>query len=60
MGKVYRTEKAKADLSAIWAYIAQDDPGAATKFLRKLDKSIRALSDSPKMGRSRSADLLVV
>lgn len=59
MGKVVRTGKAKADLSAIWAYIAQNDPDAATKFLRKLDRSILTLSDSPEIGRSRSADLLV-
>ena len=59
MGTADRTEKAKQDLSAIWAYIAQDDPDAATKFLLKLDKSILALSDSPGIGRSRSGDLLV-
>ena len=60
MGRAIRTEKAKADLLTIWEYIAQKgSPAVATKFLRKLSAKIRLLSDSPAIGRSRSADLLV-
>lgn len=57
MGKIVRSTKAKADLLHIWEHIAEDNPRAATKFLRRLNRVIHEISDSPKMGRSRSSDL---
>ena len=59
MAQVIRAQQAEQDLLAIWGFIAQDNYEAADHFLDKLENVFRALSDSPKMGRSRSADLLV-
>lgn len=51
--KVVRSKRARADLVAIWRYIAQHDPEAASNFVRKLDMRCEALVTLPKMGRLR-------
>lgn len=39
------------DLRAVWAYIAQDDPKAATRLAERLLEAAEKLPDSPGLGR---------
>ena len=57
MGKIIRSQKAKADLVDIWEYVSQEDRDVARNVLRVLNKKIQALTDTPFMGRDRSDDL---
>jgi plasmid stabilization system protein ParE len=48
--KKYRvdiTATAEADASAIWDYIAEDNPDAATAFVLRLEEQIRSLECCP-------------
>ena len=54
-----RTRFADQDIFAIWNYIADDNLDAADKLLEKLEETFCSLVHSPKMGRSRSIDLLI-
>ena len=42
------TAAAEADTAAIWDYIAQDNPDAATAFMLRLEEQIGTLERSPK------------
>lgn len=44
---------AQADLDEIWLFIAQDDPGAADRFLERLLHACGRLIRAPRMGRLR-------
>lgn len=50
MPKKYRvdiTATAEADTAAIWDYIAQDNPDAATAFIQRLEEQIGTLERYP-------------
>ncbi|MGA7877196.1 MAG: type II toxin-antitoxin system RelE/ParE family toxin [Desulfoferrobacter sp.] len=50
MPKKYRvdiTAAAEADIAAIWDYIAQDNPEAATAFILQLEEQIATLEGYP-------------
>ena len=53
MGRIDRTLRADLDYRNIYYYIAQDNPTAAAKFLRKLDQKLLLLSDMPGAGATR-------
>lgn len=53
MPKVHRTVRAERDLTAIFKYIAKDNPAAADAMLRRIDRSCRVLAENPKAGPSR-------
>ena len=46
--------RADQDLDDIWAFIAEDDPTAASRFVRLIEERCRILAENPLMGRSRS------
>jgi len=48
-----RTEAAENDLLAIWRYIAEDKPQAATRLLRTIDEKCGLLAENPQMGSAR-------
>ncbi|WP_026603648.1 type II toxin-antitoxin system RelE/ParE family toxin [Methylomonas sp. 11b] len=45
--------EAESDLDEIWWYIAQDSPNQADKFLDRIQETLLALADYPKMGSCR-------
>jgi len=47
-------EPAKADLKAIWTYIAEFNLNSADKFLRELAKKFQLLADNPRLGHLRN------
>lgn len=49
--KLVWTERAAADLEAIEAYVAWDDPLAAIALVDRLIERVDALRDQPRMGR---------
>jgi plasmid stabilization system protein ParE len=49
--KVRFTRPAQADLRAIYAYVCQDDPRAASRLVTRLMERAWALGDSPHEGR---------
>jgi toxin ParE1/3/4 len=54
MKKLYRVSSAaRADLDALWDYIARDKPGAASSFLARLRDRFLLLSRHPLMGEAR-------
>jgi len=53
MPKVLLSDLAKLDLEDIWSYIAQDNPKAADSLYDSMHKTLRFLSESPQIGRSR-------
>lgn len=53
MGMIVRRPLAEDDLIEIWSYIADDNEPAADRLLRKIEQSLRNLSDSPLIGRAR-------
>lgn len=44
------TPAAEDDLFSIWAYIAKDSPGAADRFLRRLNDRMQRLPQAPFVG----------
>ncbi len=59
MAKVPRTRLAEKDLADIWGYIARDNIQAADAFIDKIESAFLTLFETPRMGRSRSKDLLI-
>lgn len=55
--KVVLSSEAKADLTEIWHYIAEDNPEAADRVFAMLQESLRKLSHNPLLGVLRE-DLL--
>jgi toxin ParE1/3/4 len=53
MAEVLRSNLAELDLLEIWAYIAEDSPRAADRFLDFLDQKCRTLAEAPGIGRLR-------
>lgn len=53
MRRVTRRPQALADILEIWDYIADDDPGAADRWIDRLDAAFNLLSTQPLMGRMR-------
>jgi toxin ParE1/3/4 len=53
MNEYELSDLADDDLIAIWDYIAEDSPDAATRLLEKLFATFVSLSEMPGMGRSR-------
>lgn len=53
--KVLVSDKARRDLLRIFSYIAERNPTAAEKFLRRIDEKFHQLSDLPFIGRERSS-----
>jgi toxin ParE1/3/4 len=49
--KIQWTRGARADLNEIFDYLLQENPGAATEVLDKIDQSAAHLADHPGMGR---------
>ncbi|MCF7984120.1 MAG: type II toxin-antitoxin system RelE/ParE family toxin [Thiohalocapsa sp.] len=47
------TETAEQNLSDIWAFIAQDNPDAATRFVREIEKRFKPLLADPQIGSRR-------
>src|SRR5215469_15611314 len=47
------SEQAAADMDEIWFYIAQDNPGAADKFVAALTGGFSKLASMPLLGRPR-------
>ena len=54
MGRIVTSPLAESDLDDIWFYIALDNPGAADRFLDKIDDKLKTFSDHPISGRLRS------
>jgi toxin ParE1/3/4 len=53
MPVIVKRPRAKADLSEIWDYIADDCEARADAFIDTIDRKIRALAEQPNMGRAR-------
>jgi len=53
MSKLRLSDHAKADLSDIWLYIAQDNSVAADTFIASLLEKMGLLARSPRLGRQR-------
>jgi len=53
MPAVFRTSQADADLTQIALHIAEQNPGAADRWLDLIDAKCRALSRMPEIGRKR-------
>ena len=51
--RVRRTPLAEQDLEDIWAFVAQDNPGAAYRLLDKIEQSIGLLAENPYLGPAR-------
>ena len=47
------TEAAEQDLVDIWSFIAQDNPEAATRFIRQIEDRFRPLLSHPEIGPGR-------
>jgi toxin ParE1/3/4 len=54
MGSVRLSAHAARDLEQIWAYIAQDSPVAADRFLDRIHRTCLRLADVPRIGRLRN------
>lgn len=52
MPQIIRTSRAELDLAEIWTYIAQDNPDAADRVIRRIDQRLRLLVADPTMGES--------
>ncbi|MCI0491304.1 MAG: type II toxin-antitoxin system RelE/ParE family toxin [Planctomycetes bacterium] len=50
MRRLIRSAQSEGDLVAIWRYIAQDNPTAATRLLERIDRRTRSLAKQPFMG----------
>lgn len=51
--RVKRSNLAKADLLAVWGYVAGDSPRAADKLLKEIDKKLALYARKPDIGRRR-------
>lgn len=47
---IIRSAQSEQDLIAIWRYIANDNPTAATQLLERIDSRIQQLAQFPDMG----------
>lgn len=45
--------QSREDALDIWAYVARDNPRAATKLLRLFDETLRRLAESPGIGAAQ-------
>ncbi|QDT63280.1 type II toxin-antitoxin system RelE/ParE family toxin [Calycomorphotria hydatis] len=52
MARVEKTPRAKSDAIDIWLYIAEEDPAAADKVLRRIDERVHLLAEMPTSGES--------
>jgi toxin ParE1/3/4 len=53
MKKAFLSARAQSDLEEIWAYIAQDNPGSADRFVDRILQACRKLAHAPRIGRPR-------
>ena len=53
MARVIRSPLAEEDYREIWRYIAQDNPDAADRLLRRIDEKLLLYAEYPRMGTSR-------
>lgn len=53
MIRIRRSPAAETDLLEIWLTIAEDNPPAADKVLREIERAIRFLVDQPEGGKAR-------
>ncbi|HEX6860639.1 MAG TPA: type II toxin-antitoxin system RelE/ParE family toxin [Caulobacteraceae bacterium] len=53
MGHVTRTPEAKRDAISIWLWVADDNPKAADRLLKRFGDVAALLADNPGMGRAR-------
>lgn len=53
MSRIVKRPAAQEDIDLLWDYIAEDSPGNADKFIRKLDETFRLLAGNPFLGRER-------
>ena len=54
MAKPLLSPLAEDDLVEIWHFIAEDNAGAADRFLDRLGEACRLLADQPGLGRARA------
>jgi toxin ParE1/3/4 len=47
---IIRSSQSEQDLIAIWLYIAADNPTAATRLLKRIDRRIESLAQHPLLG----------
>jgi toxin ParE1/3/4 len=53
MPRIIRTRIAREDVLEIWRYIANDNPVAADKLIRRLDEKVNLLAAQPGIGSSQ-------
>jgi toxin ParE1/3/4 len=53
MPRIIRRPKARADLSDIWEFIAEDSMARADEFIDRIDGKFRTLAAQPLLGRER-------
>jgi toxin ParE1/3/4 len=56
MARIIIAPAAEADAAEIWAYIARDNPAAASRLLGRFDQLFRTLAEQP--GAGTSAEVL--
>jgi len=54
MSRYVLSVAAESDLNEIWAYIAEDSPDAADRWIDKLFDAFESLAKTPGMGHKRS------
>ena len=54
MAKIILDPGVEDELWAIWAYIAEDDPEAATRVVEAAHETFKLLASNPELGRRRS------
>ena len=52
MARLRKTSEARADLTAIWLYIAQDNLPAADRLIAEIDRTLSLLARFPLMGEA--------
>jgi toxin ParE1/3/4 len=50
---IVKSPRAKADLTEIWDYIADDSESRADAFIDTIDRKLKILAEQPSMGRMR-------
>jgi toxin ParE1/3/4 len=53
VNEVVLSELAESDLAGIWAFVAQDDRGAADRLIEAVQEKFQMLAATPKAGRKR-------
>jgi toxin ParE1/3/4 len=53
MPKLFISDQARADLTDIWLYIAEDNVPAADRLNQKIHELLHQLSEFPEIGRER-------